>query len=143
MVSLFSKIRRLTGIFCIIIMCTMAGMVLSDLVKSEYNYSIVPSSYPPTRVKTTGGFYSHSLIIVGAGKAELDIRLITSNETVVHEYDKISVSALGTILDKRVSLWIPALKPGIYKIEGILYYSANLIMKSKIYINMGTIVVEE
>ena len=140
---LIKKLYRFIGLFCIISVFTMFGMVISDLTKSEYNFAITPASYPPMKISSSGGFYSHSLIIVGSGKADLSVNIVNLDNEIVFEYEHISISAFGTILDRNVKFHIPALKPGIYKVKGILYYSANLLMQSKIYIDMGTVVVED
>lgn len=139
---LMSRLYRFIGLFCIIIISTMFGIIVSDLTKSEYIFSVTPNKYLPTVISSEGGFYSNSLIIVGSGKAELYMEIVDIHNEVHYEYEKVIVSAIGTILDKNVSLHIPPLKPGLYKIRGLLYYSANLIMQSKIQIDMGVIKVE-
>lgn len=137
------RISRITGITCLVVFIMLLGMIFSDLVKSEYSFSVTPASYPPVKMTTAGGFYMHSLIIVGAGKAKLQIDIIDEDNKIVYEYEPISTVAYGTILEKNTKFHIPPLPVGTYRIAGILYYSANLIMQSKIHIDMGTIIVED
>lgn len=136
--QLLETANNLWGLFCIVAVIAMAGILGYWVGQPQFIYAVTQSTPMIVDISEKGGSYYPNVIISGVGKAEYTQWIESMSGEVVHKYKAIELSNKRSDV-RHEQVFIPSLPPGMYYVKAKMINQPNPVKTTQLEIVLGII----
>lgn len=134
----FSILNSLWGLFCLAVICMMAGVIGYWIGQPQFFYAITQSPPIILDISSEGGSYHPNVVISGSGRATYVQWIEDLQGNVVFKYKPVILESKGAIAQYEY-IMIPALSSGLYYVKAEMINQPNPIKSNRIDLTLGII----
>lgn len=134
----FSVLNSLWGLFCLAVICMMAGVLGYWIGQPQFFYAITQSPPVILDISSKGGKYHPNVVISGSGRATYVQWIEDLQGNVVFRYKPVILESKGAVAQYE-QIMIPALSRGLYYVKAEMINQPNPIKSTRVDLTLGII----